>query len=68
MRLTALASPVHAGIGPGLEAAGELDGLQAYAALQALKNEAHAFEVPMSEIGLSGFDIDALLHKLRKVA
>ena len=52
----------------GLEAAGELDGLQAYAALQALKNEAQAFDVPMSEIGLSGFDIDALLHKPRKVA
>ncbi len=52
----------------GLESAGEMDALQAYAALLALKNEAEAFDVPMSEIGLAGFDIDNLLHKPRKAA
>jgi hypothetical protein len=45
----------------GMEAAGSADALQAYAALLALRNEAIAFDIPLADIGLADFDLDALL-------
>ncbi|MDD2769264.1 MAG: hypothetical protein PHT19_11050 [Methylococcus sp.] len=45
----------------GLANAGKSEGLLAYQALSRIKSNAVAFDVPLSEIGLADFDVDALL-------
>lgn len=52
----------------GIAGAGEVDGLNAYQALLEAKTQAEAFDVPLGDIGLDGFDIDALLNPQRKAA
>lgn len=53
----------------GLEGAGTVDGLNAYAVLLEIQNQATAFEVPLKDVGLDGFDLDQLLRKpLKKAA
>lgn len=47
----------------GTKHAGKMEGLLAYEALLTAKNEAEVLGVPLSEIGLEGYDIDALLQK-----
>lgn len=46
----------------GLAGAGKVDGLNAYQALMEAKTQAEAFDVPLGEIGLGDFDLDALLN------
>lgn len=41
--------------------AGEVDGLLAYAALSRIQGNASAWGVPLEDIGLAGYDVDALL-------
>lgn len=48
--------------------AGEMDGLLAYQALARIKGNAVAWGVPLADIGLDGYDVDALLNKPRKAA
>ncbi len=48
--------------------AGETDGLLAYQALTRIKGNAVAWGVALADIGLDGYDVDALLNKPRKAA
>ncbi|MFN3987588.1 MAG: hypothetical protein ACK4KV_19025 [Rhodocyclaceae bacterium] len=43
--------------------AGEADGLLAYQALSRIKGNAEAWGVPLEDIGLAGYDVDALLMR-----
>ncbi|MCL4759762.1 MAG: hypothetical protein KJZ96_15615 [Rhodocyclaceae bacterium] len=43
--------------------AGEVDGLLAYAALSRIAGQAEAWGVPLEDIGLAGYDVDALLQR-----
>lgn len=43
--------------------AGEVDGLLAYQALSRIKGNAEAWGVPLEDIGLAGYDVDALLQR-----
>lgn len=52
----------------GQAGAGEVEGLNAYQALLEAKTQAEAFDVPLEEIGLGGFDIDSLINPQRKAA
>lgn len=52
----------------GMAHAGEVDGLNAYQALAEAKAQAEAFGVPLEDIGLAGFDVDAILHKPNELA
>ncbi len=52
----------------GLAHAGDLDALLAYRVLGEAKAQAEAFDVPLAEIGLDGFDLDALLRLPAKKA
>ncbi len=45
----------------GLEGAGTVEGLNAYQVLGEAVAQAEAFGVPLADIGLDGFDLDALL-------
>ncbi|WP_298033180.1 hypothetical protein [uncultured Desulfovibrio sp.] len=47
----------------GTKHAGKMEGLLAYEALLTAKNEAEVLGVSLSEIGLEGYDIDALLQE-----
>lgn len=47
----------------GKEYMGEYEGLNPWQTLNAIKNEAETWGVPLSELGLEGYDIDALLQK-----
>lgn len=42
--------------------AGEVDGLLAYQALSRIQGNAEAWGVPLEDIGLAGYDIEALLN------
>lgn len=46
----------------GIEGAGKVDGLNAYQALLEVQTQANVLGVPLSDVGLGGFDIDALLN------
>ncbi len=46
----------------GLAHAGTVDGLLAYRVLGEAIAQAEAFDVPLADIGLDGFDLDALLR------
>lgn len=48
--------------------AGQHDGLLAYQALSRISSNARAYGVPLADIGLEGYDIDALLNPNRKAA
>lgn len=48
--------------------AGEVDGLLAYQALSRIIGNAEAWGVPLEDIGLAGYDVDALLGKPDKAA
>lgn len=52
----------------GLAHAGKYEGLLAYQALSRIKSSADAYDVPLAEIGLDGFDLDALLRTQVKSA
>lgn len=47
--------------------AGEVDGLLAYQALSRIIGNAEAWGVPLEDIGLAGYDVDALINP-RKAA
>lgn len=52
----------------GLSHAGKYEGLLAYQVLSRIKSSAEAYDVQLSEIGLEGFDLDALLRAQVKSA
>jgi len=52
----------------GTGKAGDYEGLFAYAVLSRLRSNAHAFGVPLADIGLADFNPDTLLEKPRKAA
>jgi hypothetical protein len=52
----------------GEAAAGQPDGLLAYQVLSRIAANAKAYGVSLADIGLDGYDIDALLNPPRKAA
>ena len=48
--------------------AGQVEGLNAYQALLEAKAQADALDVPLSDIGLEGVDLDALINPPRRAA
>ena len=46
----------------GEEYAGTLEGQNPWQALNAIKEQAEAWDVPLSELDLEGYDIDAILN------
>lgn len=50
----------------GEDDAGTMEGQNPWQALNAIKNEAEVWDVPLSEIGLEGYDIDAILNSKKK--
>lgn len=66
--LACLSEAVEQLIAEGTAKAGTEDGLFAYAVLNRLKNNAVALGVPLIDIGLQGFNVDALLSTPRQAA
>lgn len=50
------------------EYAGTYEGLNPWQALNAIRAEAETWNIPLSEIGLDGYDIDALLNEKKSAA
>ncbi len=63
-----LASVVELLKAEGERNAGQPDGLLAYHALTRIKGNAVAWGVPLGDIGLADYDVDALLNGPRKAA
>lgn len=52
----------------GLANAGSVDGLLAYQVLGDIIGQANGYGIPLAEIGLEGFDLDALINPPKKAA
>lgn len=52
----------------GLENAGQVEGLNAYQALNEVLSQAAICGIPLEEIGMSDFDVDAILNPKKKAA